>query len=451
MAAALLANLALPLDDADRALIAGASADLKFLLDEMDVEQKAQAAVMRLGYKTIALFGTLADDRAGVRAALAADLGLDPNAAGLTPQESGRLRLLQTRLLASWLTSSTRSVEEAKSIAETRALRLPLVLPKTSLLALRRSYETEFGRQSDTIYPCAAVIERLLDELDEGTFSATPLTELISVEAADDDLTLIDTTAAKIKVRKAPRAIPMPSNSEEYRRRMRTLAIVYELARFRHRRGFLAFEGTAKAVIEKFVDYVLGEEVAGFEADGLTTQASWATVLGYEFQMRRFAAKGVLYDNHTLDVALLAAQKDLSVKERHFITPTAMMAATQRSRTQLPVLTPRASLAHNAAGAAAAAQPSASTSTNSGAGNAGLSKRKVKKLMKIQKLAASASSTAAPAPATKPATPPCKTPDGRLICRYHNERGGCKKAGCTWAHVCSKCFDVNHTLADKKC
>ena len=102
-------------------------------------------------------------------------------------------------------------------------------------MALRMRYEAEFGRVSDKRYPCDALVEKRFEEVDEGEVRADPLTEAVSRDELQEDPVgaVVDRDGA-IRLRKAPKSVPMPRNSEELRVKVRLLGITFTLARYKH-------------------------------------------------------------------------------------------------------------------------------------------------------------------------------------------------------------------------
>ena len=134
---AAVALYSLDLDDEGRKVLDSMSSDLKYLLSEQEVPDGLIRQIGTLGYKSIATFGVLADDRASAPRAFETDFRLVANTPGLALDVSTKARVLATRLIAAWVTASTRAVEESRASAEHRALRLPMLLPKSSMVALR--------------------------------------------------------------------------------------------------------------------------------------------------------------------------------------------------------------------------------------------------------------------------------------------------------------------------
>jgi len=205
----LMNALGTALSDAEAKQLEDMSSDLRYVLSEFEVPERLQLRTLQLGYKSLATFGVLGDDRAAVRAALKTDFSLDPAEANLDPALAQKARLMTTLLVAAWQSASIRSAEEAKQSADNRLLRLPNLISRTSLVSLRKRFEQDHGRQNDKIYPCASLIERRMEEIEEGGITAPALSEVICIELADDEHVQLADNGTNIKVRKAPKAIPL--------------------------------------------------------------------------------------------------------------------------------------------------------------------------------------------------------------------------------------------------
>ena len=188
MASVFLATIGTPLTDQQRVELGEIDSELRFLLAENDVAEVVQLRLRALGYKTMAMFSVLSDTRAQVRETVSRDI-VDSTAVGLTVVEIQLARLISNQIVASWLVASQRLVEEIRINSDNRALRLPMVLSKPALLSLRQRYEAEKGRTSDHIYPCTSLIERVLEEIEEGSFSALPLTDIVAIEDSKEETT----------------------------------------------------------------------------------------------------------------------------------------------------------------------------------------------------------------------------------------------------------------------
>ena len=424
MAAVLLASLGTALTAAEQVVLNTISSDLQFLLSEHEVPERIQLLLAVRGYKTMMTFSVWADDRPGIRAEIIRSV-VNPAEAGLDAAQSSAASLIVSQLLSAWILAGRRVDEEVRVSAESKLLRLPAVLSRVSLISLRQRFELENGRISDLIYPCAAMLEKRLEEIEEGTFQAQALSEVISVDLAGDEHSVISEVGLSVKVRKQPKAIALPSSTEELRQRFKTLAITFVLAGYKH--GTRTWLRTA--TLETFRDYVehlLGEEVAAFHLDqeGLAVRASWTTVLNYDMAMRKLATRHILYDNDDFKTALDKATKDLSCRERYFITPTAMLAATAGKPKQTQVEAGgKGNKGKQGVERTIVKQKGQKGQGGKGAGKGGKGKK-----------------------GTKITTPIKKTPDGRSICGYHNTTAGCNLgASCRFVHICNVCFSPEHT------
>ena len=428
--AAMINSIAIPLTDQERTTLGGMSSDLRFILSESSVPEKWQLLLMEQGYSTMTTFGVIADDRAGVRAALIADLHLNAAEANLSAEASTKVRLITTQVLAAWIAVSQRVTDEIRISSDHRMLRLPNMLTRTSVISLRQRYETDHGRVSDSIWPCVGLLERRLEEVEEGVFTAQLLSEIISVEQSTDEQVVIHEAGVNLRVRKAAKSIAMPVTTEDLRNRMKTLAITFIVAAYRH--GSRLWLRTANMeVFNLYTEYLLSDQCAMYHLDeqGISVKATWATVLSYELQMRKLVCRAVLYDQKDFGTALREAQEDMACRTRYFITPTAILASA--SKNSRPPATPPP-------GGTPPPVP----------GTPGSKKRKLlerKQLFEARK-ASKAEAKAAGTPKGKGKgkgqgkRDRVRTPDGRLVCGFWNEPGGCSKEDCTWVHVCSKCF-----------
>jgi hypothetical protein len=160
------------------------------------------------------------------------------------------------------------------------------------------------------------------------------------------------------------------------------------------------------------------------DSSGQTVIASWSTVLSYELAIRKLMVHRVLYENEDIATALRYACKDLSTKERHFITPTALKrnpggAAT--SSTTVPGVVKTISKRQERV---------ANYWNAKGRGKGKAGKGKPGKGKAANKWKHS------------------KTPDGRSICFAYQD-GNCRKSSCNFIHACGNCLGT-HPACDCK-
>jgi hypothetical protein len=427
MAGAFIDSFALPLTPQQEDTLNQMSSDLRFILSECEVPSVLQAAISGLGYKALNLFAVLADDRAGIRTCCKDVLGIDLTDTGLTAAQLLAGRLATTQVLAAWVTAQARHAEAEKVTAENRSSRMPMTLPKSTLIAIRQRFTKEFGKVSDKLWPCSTLLEQRIQEVEEGNLTAQPLTDILAEEdGPDENFVMLDSGGA-IRTRKAPKAIPLPATTEELRNRIRTLGITYTAACYKHS-SRVWLRSTSPALWLEYVEYILGEQVAAYHLDssGQTVVASWTTVLSYELAIRKLMVHRVLYENEDIATALRYACKDLSTKERHFITPTA--------------------LRRNPGGDSSSSAFHGTIKT--------ISKREQRQANYWQakgkgKSDKGKSSKSRPGKNSKGAKwKHSKTPDGRSIC-FAFQDNSCKKSSCNFVHACGNCLGT-HGAVDCK-
>ena len=412
MAAAIVAAFAIPLSEVEQKELAAMESDLQFLLSEVEVPVSMQLRLVRLGSKSTATFAVMADDRPGMRAAIRADL-VDATEANLAPDLASLARSVTTALLAAWMSAEQKVTAQVKASAEGGLLRLPNLITRPALIALRQKFEAEHGRTNDTVWPCASFIEKRFEEAEEGSCTAPTLSEVIAQDIAKDDHVVLTEVGVSVKVRKAVKDISLPRTTEEFRSRIKTLAIAYVLASYKHGNRLWLRTATMK-VFQDYTEHMLSDEVANFSFDreNLSVAADWQTVLEYEHAIRKAACRAILYDGKDFATALQDSTKDEAIRSRYFITPTAILAASRK----------------NFAG-----------SSSKGAGRGKVESKEEVSNSKKRK-AENKKGGKGKGKGGKKGSRGVKTPDGRFVCPFYNGTNGCKKEPCNYVHCCSNCM-----------
>lgn len=169
-------------------------------------------------------------------------------------------------------------------------------------------------------------------------------------------------------------------------------------------------------LFNKYVDYLLGEHVHGLkakDANGETMSSpSLELVLSYDFQVRKAMTKA-MNEGVNMVRALEDAMKDTTVKERYFLTPAAMGAASKESRQKSR--SPR----REWSGDYGQRGSWENRSKNTSKGKKGKGKGKAGRGLHT------------------------RTPDGRDICFAWNNRDQRCRYNCGRVHCCQLCFG-NH-------
>ena len=416
--------MARPLNDVEKAALARLSPDLQYILSERNVTVEVQLQLSQIGFFTIGLFSSLADDRASMRIILGTDFGLDPSEAGLANAAKLQRRIEMSRMIDSWETCRTRQEKEQELAAEQRASRLPLSIGKNTHVQLRQRFENEYGEHRDTCWPAQTMVERRFEEIEEGSIRAEPLTEVVNLEEAQEDPfgAVLDKDGA-IRLKKAAKKVAMPSDSEELRARMKLLSVSYQLARYQHStRPWL--QTCTPQVWMDHVDFVLGTQCYGYvlEVAGHRITPTWNTVLGYEHQIRKKAINDIMYRQLDLRQALEAARRCAETRELYFTTVVALTTAVQaRDKVQ---------------GTKQTWKQDTSQSNKPSGGGKGSNKKKDKGNSKGN----------GKGKGNHTKFKHTKTPDGRLIC-FRHQSNGCSSPKCGFVHVCTHCLG-SHAQAD---
>jgi hypothetical protein len=333
------------------------------------------------------------------------------------------------RVLDAWGATTIRVTEANKRDAERRADRMPKVIGGNEHVEMRFAFERRFGRIADKVWPCEMLVEGRLEMIENGTLEAEPLTKVVPKDLAQSNSLDLDLDKLnRFRLKEGMKEIPMPSSSEDLRRRIQTLAITFYLAKVRHpNRAFLA--DAEPDVWLPHVEYMLNEEVAGLEARGadgrLLHKADWNLVLSFEYQIRREAVRLILYEQITLGAALERARKDMQLKERYFTTPLGFSAL--------------ASLQHFSA---LSLGPSSAASTAASASDSPTKWKRVRKpwTEKVLKGKGKGKGKERSKGKRKGKEMARETPDGRKLCfAFNSAAEGCS-GSCGFVHACRLCF-----------
>ena len=296
--------------------------DLAGLLQCKEVALKVQAMLAAKKVKTVSRLAALADDRKGLREFCVKTLALDPDTAGNDVETAA--------VVDAW--ESARVRVEARNKAEAEAVigGLPKVVPRTEVAQLRERFEAAFYALPDKVMPATATLEQHFDMIDHGEYQYLSLKEYASKEdaAQEDVAATIDRSTGTIKVKKGHVQVPLPSNAEELRSRLRLVAHSFVFCSLRYPR-LTALQGVAPYHFQNYADFLLGDFVFGLHATdaagGVVSSPAFDLVIAYEFQLRKNVMK-LLNAGGKLVSALEKSMADMVIKERYFVTPSALRA-----------------------------------------------------------------------------------------------------------------------------
>jgi hypothetical protein len=243
------------------------------------------------------------------------------------------------------------------------------------------------------------------------------------------DIALSQSTGT-IKVKKSSVSVPMPAHKEGLRKRMKLIEahFWYLKLRYPHRRDF---QNLGQRTFEKYTNYVLGDHVADFvakDADGHeVSRPSFKLILSYEFEMRKYMVRKI-NDGMGVEVALQAAMRDTTLKERFFTTPCAMAGVSHpqqyRGRSRSPT-----------AAGSKQWRSASSWNYNSSASSQGFKGKGKHHKGKGGKSRGKQGGKGGDKIAHR------ETPDRRPICFAYNSPFERCKGNCGFVHVCRICFE----------
>ena len=319
---AVLACLQLSAAEVESGLI-GLESDLAYVLEEAGVDKQWRGYIGSLGLTRLNAFAMLAPSEQQMADVLKQDFGLDPRT-GI------KNRVQHAVLLDAWDRCKKRVSAQSALAAESSAAGQQLHLPKGTQLSMRRRYEAAFGEISDNSYPSKDYLLDLLEQIEEGENVAEELTSIISWESSKGQQEDVLLTIGTVKVRGNRRRSfgAKPKSPEELRKLYRIMWAAWTVVRLKHPEQRM-LQGIGRDVFEELLDYVLGERC--WERSTVGRNISWDSLLVYETQIRREAAKFVNRGKGTLAEGIRASMKDANLRTEYYVEAVAM-SGVKRTR-----------------------------------------------------------------------------------------------------------------------
>ncbi len=322
------ADMPLILSQAEKAaaLLKG-SAELSFLLGAESVDTDSQAKLFHIGVTTIPKLAVLAADDGEFRTLLKDEFGLDKDADLDTRVKVGNLLIAFQR-------SQSRTAKESELEAEYAAKRMTRPLKTTEYGGMRAAWEARWWHLDDKVTPARSYLEERCDQLESGDFHVESLSKVINREEDQESSvqTFFDGTG-KLQIRKGSTEVPLPSNPEQLRARVKLWGVGLQMIALKHTNQ-PALQDLNPQDVEDYLTYMLGEYVYGLTgktATGDTVAApSWGQLLIYEQQVRKKMYQLMTESGVKAPDALKQAFRDPVVKERHFTTPVALSATSKK-------------------------------------------------------------------------------------------------------------------------
>ena len=184
-------------------------ADLAHILEENGVPLPLQYNLTQ-AFTTVRKLGALADSRAAVREALAADLQLRTDTLAK--------RAAVAAVVSSWESAKEYSAKEAELKAEARLLGVSKPVTQTDRGAMRTAYIAAHGPLEDQHEPSESYLSEKLEELEAHEPTASPLSDVTSRKAQRNSgiQTTLDSNG-QLRIIKQKQKGSLPSNTEELR------------------------------------------------------------------------------------------------------------------------------------------------------------------------------------------------------------------------------------------
>ena len=375
--------------------------DFHGLLQREEVSAVTQARLAHVGCKSLSRFNSVADTRVQLRTFAQQTLQLDP-AAGVMEVAA---------LVDAWEAAKVRMEVRHKAEAEANSSSLPISLPKVEVQDLVKKFEAAFYKLEDKLTPAASTLELIFDQVENRELKTMYLQQFLSKEDAEvEPMGCMLDKSGVLKIKKGYGETKEPSSPEELRHRVRVVAHAFLMCGLKYPQR-VVFEDLMPQDFLNYVDYLLSDQVMGLKAEdeegNKVSSPSLKLVLSYEHQIRKEMVKRI-NEGVKVQEALLAARKDVNIKERYFLTPAAMNALTAQKRERSR--SPRGDRRFGDKGW--------NPSRNKGKGKGKKGKDNLH----------------------------THTPDGRQICfRWNSMKERCRFK-CGRVHVCQRCLSSEHPL-----
>lgn len=409
--------------EAMKAYIATLDVDLTFLWSQSEVPLEVQYALGQASFNTLRKFSTYEDDRAKVRAALAADFGLDVAAAA---PAGPRARVALAATVSAWEIAKEQVAREVQLRAESKTLNLKRPISSTERMAMKKAIEALHGRRAPHELPSNDYLSLKTEEVEAGEPQASQLDEITNAEEHEDfNLSaMVDVSGGLKIVKKRAKSTP-PTGPEGFRSKLRIECYTWMMLSLKHANVWYLV-GLERETWLTYVEYFMGKKVMMME---IPTSADfkqkvsipWQILLNYEFACRKLAFRLVKEEGQTLNEALLNSIKDAECKEVHFTSPIALSGSKRL-------------FVDNAKQGTEQWKDEPEPPAKKGRGaNAGRGKGGGRGKGRGRGRNAGTGGTGGPVGRKQYLS---YTPDGRQICFSFNKDRGCQDPNCERVHIC---------------
>jgi hypothetical protein len=230
--------------------------------------------------------------------------------------------------------------QKNKVEAEERLRGEPRPLKHSDFQRLRLSYEAiNGGKIDEDCLPSAGLVERILGEIEEGEFEATPLDEVATKLEAARQGTSLDSTVMRdgfIKItRQGKVKVSAPKDPEDLRFRLKVLGLAMGLVKLKLS-NTIWLRTMEHKLFNDHTEHILGSKIyllrARNDSGDEVGAPSWNLILNYEHELRRKGAELINMEGMSIQEAFIAARNDQDTKTNFFTTPLAVSVHAGGSR-----------------------------------------------------------------------------------------------------------------------
>ena len=201
--------------------------DLVHLLEQSKVTREIQEAFYKAGIDSVKNFAALVEKVEDLRELMKVEFRIDP-ATSLAE------RVKVSNVVVAWNSAKTRAAKVAELDGEAEIRGEAKKIPMPDFVAMREAFEKQFWKLEDHEVPSKTLIEKRLDMIEKGDFKAEPLEEVLDLEVDEGNDSLPVWDSGVYKAMRVATKIPLPSNTEQLRRRLAVWGHSWVFAKYLH-------------------------------------------------------------------------------------------------------------------------------------------------------------------------------------------------------------------------
>lgn len=263
---------------------AAANSELLSLFSAEGVDEEIQLKFFHIQITSISRFAVLARDTDDLLKLLKEEFEVDSASSLANRIKCGNVQV-------AWQRASVRQEKSAELEGELTSKHMARPLNSSEYLAMKDAFQKKWWPLEDKQLPARSFMEFRIDELEVQDFRAESLGKVISRdEDGEPNMQSYFDPAGRLQLKKGAIEVPMPSNQEQLRYRLKLWSTAMIMLGMRNSNRAV-LQGMCPQDTEDYVTYLLGEfcfGMTGLNAEGYSIAApSWPQLLVYEFQVRK--------------------------------------------------------------------------------------------------------------------------------------------------------------------